>query len=615
MDEPQLMQPGEEPVLLPDDSLASPAELAAAVRVTRSTFRALYDQHVQAQGSRARAFMLLNLSVDDDRVAFERALRQANDQGWLSPFILSATEAGFFEDDHASPAARVRLQRVLNAAAGFLSAELFVPATIKATRQVCLVEIDGGASRGSGFLVGPQTIVTAWHVVARLLDPATGQPLPGSHQRIRVRFDYLSGTVAGRRGALESDFGVVPNWLVAGSPCHPLENPSRGTPGAWPTPLSELEGYYDFAALRLDGTPGLERGHQVLCRECGPWDGGHLVVFQHPDALPQRFALTEIVEFRDDIGRWRMAHQANTGNGSSGGLCLDGRFEAVGLHQSAIGENWNAAVPAAHIAATLGGEVLEMDATLTTVDRIASTKRPLLGRREFQVLAWQVAQGAYRILTVMHRSKEGNSFSVHILRSLLPAEHHQVVVLSASDVPSEAGALANRLLELVGSPHLHDLPPPVTTDAAWTRDVLFPRFAEAFEAGAKGRLVWLALDDLSKQPLGETAARRFLETIYAGILAIPHMRIVLLEHIGAVPGADDRLVVSEPRPQTQPVQDVVSYLMRRYGRRGLDDSQARMSAEVVMHIANRDQRPLLQAMSEAVADNIEPALEGFYAGH
>ena len=228
------------------------AELAAAVRVTRKTFGALYDRQAARHGPAARSFMILNVTTTKDQTAFLRAFRQAEDQGWLSALVIAATEAGFFEEgsEHDS---RIRLQRTINAIAGFARPELASAGALRAQRRVCHVVVDGpDPTSGSGFLVGPQTIMTAWHVIRSLVDDRTGQPLADSYRSLSIVFDDLVTVRAGEEPLLRSRFSARPDWLVACSRCHPDE-----LDGAWPDPLSLLANHFDFAVIRLDGTPGL----------------------------------------------------------------------------------------------------------------------------------------------------------------------------------------------------------------------------------------------------------------------------------------------------------------------------------------------------------------------
>lgn len=575
------------------------ADLAAAIRVTRKTFRALYDRQAALHGPAARSFMILNVATAEDRAAFLHAFRQAEDQGWLSALVIAATEAGFFEEG-TERESRIRLQQTINAIAGFAIPELASAGALRAQRRVCHIIISGSASTsGSGFLVGPQTVVTAWHVVRDLLDDTTGQPLAGSNRNISVIFDDLTTVRAGDEPLLRSRFGVRPDWLVACSRCHPAE-----LAGAWPDPLSLLDDHFDFAVIRLDGTPGLERGYEPLDAARWPEAEDYFFVFQHPDRLAQRMTVTTETAFLDDTGRWRFTHNANAEGGSSGGLCTNGRFEVVALHQASVGKRRNAAIPTAHIA-PLAGDVTTVDVESTSLDQLGQGGQAVLGRKPFQALVWQAVRGASRILTVNLPPKEGNSFTAEIIRALVPIGQNIVVTLSSFDFPTESTTLADLVLNQIQGGRLGAMPAPTTTDVAWSKNVLFPHFAELFASGARDRLVWLVLDDLNKQPLPDTSARRFLEVIYQNILALPSLRVVLLEHGPSVSGADPSLVASEPASGPGSESIVATYLMRRHEGAGLDQGAADLLAKVVVQSARRSPGSQLASLARELAETVD----------
>ena len=100
--------------------------------------------------------------------------------------------------------------------------------------QVCRIEVPEaltGGSVGTGFLVGPDLVLTNYHVVAALL---RGAAQPGA---VRVVFDYF---MAGQGFGV----GLAANYLLADSPMSPVDNELQKS--RLPTD-SEL----DFALLRL----------------------------------------------------------------------------------------------------------------------------------------------------------------------------------------------------------------------------------------------------------------------------------------------------------------------------------------------------------------------------
>ena len=82
-----------------------------------------------------------------------------------------------------------------------------------AARRICL--IDTGQSQGTGFLIGPQTVLTNWHVMVPLLDPAKGKARPDSSGRIRCTFEALTSPSG-------QTYPAVDDWLVSFSPLDPI---------------------------------------------------------------------------------------------------------------------------------------------------------------------------------------------------------------------------------------------------------------------------------------------------------------------------------------------------------------------------------------------------------
>src|SRR5262249_47446916 len=82
------------------------------------------------------------------------------------------------------------LQTVVSHEDGFSDPVTVIRELQLATRRVCEILIDRGeTSRGSGFLVGPDVVLTNWHVVRALCPEGAVKPLNGFADRIKVRFD------------------------------------------------------------------------------------------------------------------------------------------------------------------------------------------------------------------------------------------------------------------------------------------------------------------------------------------------------------------------------------------------------------------------------------------
>ena len=181
---------------------------------------------------------------------------------------------------------------------GFPDASVVERGGLRARARLCKIEVakDGkpDAVTGTGFLVGPSTVLTSFHVVADLVDEQTRAPRAGSERQLRVRFDHATG----RRDT--ADYMVPESWLVAWRPPHDAEiETTNGIPELVPPAGGvDLHGFLDFAVIVVAGSPGSERGYYDLASAVEPVDG-KIYLFQHPMGLQQRITDGRFQGFRD----------------------------------------------------------------------------------------------------------------------------------------------------------------------------------------------------------------------------------------------------------------------------------------------------------------------------
>lgn len=128
-------------------------------------------------------------------------------------------------------AAEPGLQRTIRDDLGFLSAANWSGLNDRMQRRVCRVELnDPKAGMGSGFLVGPDALLTAYHVLEPVINA------PGGAAAVRFRFDYQwrpdgstsDGVLVGLACAAADGPNLARPWLL-----------SHGTPPARrPAPLT-----------------------------------------------------------------------------------------------------------------------------------------------------------------------------------------------------------------------------------------------------------------------------------------------------------------------------------------------------------------------------------------
>jgi hypothetical protein len=197
--------------------------------------------------------------------------------------------------------------------------------------QACRIEYDGEAL-GTGFLVGPDLVLTNYHVLEDVLEER------GQAGRVACRFDYKM-----LRGGSLSEGTVVPldtaAWKVDASPYSKAEG--LGEPDREPPEADEL----DFALVRLARPIGREPADASATAD-GPkrgWIGipitlpafnanMPLIIAQHPDGSPMKLAFdTQAVIGAVHKGR-RVRYNTNTEPGSSGSPCFDIDWTLIALH-------------------------------------------------------------------------------------------------------------------------------------------------------------------------------------------------------------------------------------------------------------------------------------------
>ena len=247
--------------------------------------------------------------------AFERAVIEARD---TSPLDVSLRK--FAERVQLAPAVPDEPdleKRVFRA--GFSDIAQWRERLGHAELAVCRIESPAWRALGTGFLVGPDLVMTNRHVI----DAFASQPSPP----LVVRFDFKVSPDGSRLREGET-FGVASDWLVASSPVADL----------------------DFAVLRLSAPAGLKptggtasappRGWITpQWREMEPDET--IFVIQHPQGETLKLASGRY-DSRDGT---RLRYRVDTEPGSSGSPCFTAQMELVGLHRGSAEGLANQGVP------------------------------------------------------------------------------------------------------------------------------------------------------------------------------------------------------------------------------------------------------------------------------
>lgn len=197
--------------------------------------------------------------------------------------------------------------------------------------RVCQVEVNHSV-RGTGFLVGADTLLTNHHVVRNVIEKSA------LASTVRLRFDYRvlpNGT--------RSDGTVVSlhksDWLIDWTPCTAGERANK--PDAATPTIDEL----DFALLRLDrafgdelliaGSQGSPRGWisvpkgEPLITVDPPMP---VLILQYPAHEPLKLAVDTAAVLRLYENGTRVRYTTNTDPGSSGSPCFDIDWKLIALH-------------------------------------------------------------------------------------------------------------------------------------------------------------------------------------------------------------------------------------------------------------------------------------------
>lgn len=585
-------------------------DLASRITRTRNEFGRVYDE-VRAAVPGSRPFIAIAGGATSDQIAFERALRQAHEERWYAQLGERLVLDGFLPDKSAVV---TDLQALISVALGFPDASVVEAGGLRARSRLCRVEVADDANpqaiTGTGFLVGPSTVLTAFHVVASLVD-ATNVPRPGSARRLSVRFDHATG----RRAS--SSYNVPESWLVSCSPPHPaevaaLQGVAPVAPVAAVGPV-DLSGHLDYAVIIVAGSPGSERGYYDVERAVQPVVDGTIHLFQHPMGVQQRQTIGVFTSYRDPPAVERIDHTANAVTGSSGGLLLDGSYALVGLHQGAHGSPVvNTGISALAIRDHLraGGANL-LDATYVQRFRVADDSRPILGRTRCQEWIGRSAKPLVRVKPLS--GSKGVSFTLDIMRACLPESEHVIKRVQVRELESDAmrtaGMLLSRLdLDAVGLPTEADAN---TSRGAWLGQ-LVASFGLRVEQGHRDRMVWLVIDDLEKSdhPVPNGSVRDFLSELYKQSTTITNLRIVLLGMVDFPSGFPTGFVDDEDiaPPQTTEIE---SYLRLRLTAGGIDHSKAEVEriAELINLTAGMEIQPLSDYIADKVDRVINKAIE------
>jgi V8-like Glu-specific endopeptidase len=221
------------------------------------------------------------------------------------------------------------LESLVDSSRGFTDLRLWSQGFWAMERRVCAIEDESGQI-GTGFLIGPASIITNYHVV----EPYIKKERPSA--QLRVSFDHKQL----RDGKVMAGitFPVSSNWLIDFSPYSSGDLVDSITARIEPDRL-------DYAIIRLasnvsatkaDVDDTTSRGYYQI--SSSPYEflpDSFLMIIQHPGRNTTLQVASDdraIIDVNEN--GTRVWYRTNTLKGSSGSPCFDNHLELVALHHS-----------------------------------------------------------------------------------------------------------------------------------------------------------------------------------------------------------------------------------------------------------------------------------------
>jgi len=239
------------------------------------------------------------------------------------------------------------LERVIKASNKFFDIEVWRQAMGAIETQVCRISIatNKGTINGTGFLVGPDVVMTNFHVVDSVIAGEKGQQTKAGRSAkatdVVCLFDYKRQAGYLNKGV---EIKLAADWLIDSSPVSAIDREAEPKSGD-PKP-DEL----DYALLRLARKCGAEpvvgQGEKAeLQADARGWikvpstaysfvKDTPLFIVQHPDGDPLAFTLDTSGVIGTNGNSTRVKYTTNTLPGSSGSPCFNDTWELVALHHS-----------------------------------------------------------------------------------------------------------------------------------------------------------------------------------------------------------------------------------------------------------------------------------------
>jgi V8-like Glu-specific endopeptidase len=335
----------------------------------------------------------------------------------------------------------------------FISSASFERIFPKLLRTVCAIALGEPQNQivGSGFLVGPDLVMTNYHVLETFLrydsNTQTITALPNT--KLFCFFDYFCEPAPsvppsnGRHASLVAATVPAPGWLV-------YARKSRADDGKYPYSTVD-NNELDYAIIKLSQSigqfaaqrgGGSVRGWLTLREDqVDTLNKIRVLVFQHPGKAPQQFDVGELQSA--DPSRTRLWYTVSTAKGSSGGAAVDLDGRVIALHNAEVqpqpggpgDPQINQGIRIDRIIADLQAagvlspdwntppEVSDESMAFWSLNDDPRDPQPIIGRKRFRQTVEQMsARVGNRVLVVSGPPGSGRRFSIQLLRRTVGAQ-------------------------------------------------------------------------------------------------------------------------------------------------------------------------------------------------
>lgn len=518
-----------------------------------------------------------------------------------------------------------------------------LPAIVLARRRLCRIVLKERNGRqktlGTGFLIGPSSVLTNTHVVENITKDKLRD------DELLCWFDYSDTT--GRKKDSSAFHFAAPDWKIGDSPVG-LKQPAVA-PNEWwkddqilETWLADVDQSLDYTVIRLATAPGLQRGWYDL-QNLKATSTQHAIALHHPTGADQSVTLgTMSVSSPTDV---RLFHQAATATGSSGGLLLNEFGEPIGLHHVGISyveevvspvdpskktdtrRFINVAINLRNIAADLAANELFEEicktSPIATVLGCIDGAHPVFGREELLNDLRTMWDKPNKRILMVHVEKSdipvrspGKSFTIDIIQSLFRRPEHHHIVFRAGQTHADALDFARDTVRSFAQDLVDTIPSePETTTTAYVQTLVTFVVTKLRERLSNGT-VWLMIDDLDWHSLSDASGREFLATLYDKISRTPNMRVVLIglpENIEISGIDEDNLVRSKiSNSDTSDFQALFKLWFKQRSAMGtaIGDDAVDLLSRTVGSYAQQDEP--LRTMARFVVDHMAPFADEFF---